>query len=409
MHRLPCSLASALLLTVGLTTVGLTTVTAPAHADAVPLPLCTDDAPRPCLVSVTRDGAPLPDGYDLNARTYSYASGARVVALTALHLGRDDLGAGDLGSTWSVTVDLGDLPPRVVSGKAADISVERTDGSSVVTVTGRPVTVSGECRRAATPWRCPEYNPVQDHDNRDRAAIFRVEITDATDWAWRDAAQRDAAAGLTVFTNLAGIERPALIRDRATRSRFLRVPVGSHRFRQDGSTLVDGRLQVRLPWSLLESLYRIDDPASMTSRGLEVVGAGVRATSTVTNDPVSEAVLVDISRIRFRKGGEVRRVGIRRGVLTPTRPSITNIDRCCDHRFTVFYEMAASRGVTVGAHEIRCVPIVKGPEVSEIVEVDSFQPDRHKFSGLRLEPYDCRVRALSDAGPSRWSQVVRSP
>lgn len=398
MHRILCALGTAVLMTAL-----LTTDATPARADAEPVPACSDGGPRPCLVSATRDGAPLPADYRINARTETTPSGAQVVALTALHHGQDDLGAGDLGSTWSVTVDLGDIAPRVVAGKATDVSVERAEESSVVTVTGRPVTVSGQCRRAATPWRCPEFNPVQDPDNRDRAAIFRITITDATDWAWSDDAQMGSASGLSVFVNVAGVERPALMTDRTTRSRFLRVPLGSHRFREDGTTLVNGRLQVRLPHPLLQSLYRIDDPASMTGAGLRVSGAGDRARTTVTQDPAGEAVLVDVARIRFKEGGQVRRVGIERGVLTPTRPTITRGSRCCERRLVLEWTAGTPRGSAITGYKIRCVSTGTGHVIT--VAPVSADSNWRKVTGLRLEPYDCAMRTLSEAGPSRWSPV----
>lgn len=306
MTRLLAGLGSALLGITLLTTAPATAQTARAGT----LPDCTEDGPRPCLVSVTRDGAALPDGYALHTRTQTFASGVRLIGLTASHSGQDDLGAADLGSTWSATVDLGDHPGTVVGGKAAGVVVERA--GTVVTISGRPVGISGECKRRFTPWRCPEWDDT-DFDVRDREAIFRLEISDAADWGWRSEGQRDAATGLTYVSNLAGMERPRLVRDRATRSRYLRIPVGSHRFRMDGTTLVNGRLQVRVPWTLLQRLYRISDPAALAPAGLRVSGAGKGARVTVTPDPATSSVLVDVRRIKFAKGGEVRRIAVRRG------------------------------------------------------------------------------------------------
>jgi hypothetical protein len=401
MHRLLCALGSALL---ALTL--LTTDATPAHAVAEDLPLCTDGGPRPCLVSVTRDGEALPDGYDLNGRTVTTASGRQYVALTPLHLGQDDLGAADLDATWSMTVDLGDLAPRVVTGKGADVTVERTADSSVVTVTGRPVTISGQCRRTSTSWRCPEFNPDQDDDNRDRAAILRVEIGDGTDWPWTGPAQLTSALGTEVFTNVAATAPPAVVKDKKSPSKFLRFPLGSHRFLEDGSTLVNGRLQVRLPYPLLQLLYRIPDPASMTPTSLRIAGAGAGAQTTFTNDPVGGGVLVDVTRIRFADGGSVRRVAIRRGAVTPTRPVITSAVRTNQRRGVITWTASTPRGAAIQGYESRC----SATETHHVL-VDPAGPDEgwEKFVGLRLEPYDCKVRALSAAGPSRWSATARIP
>lgn len=410
--RLPAALAAGLLTVAGLATVA---AAPPAVSDFVPSDAvtdCTAGGPRPCVLAFTRNGGPA-GGFEYQARSFTL-DGGRYVSLSVLKTGGDgfDLGAPALDDTFSATIDMGSAVPRVVTGKGRDAEVARNRATHVVTVTARPVVVSGQCKQSVYPWVCPEASvPTStDFNNVEWDAYLDFQVTDYGSYG--DAGLRDDLYGLDYFTNVAATSvPPEVVQDPATDAYLLKIDLANRRFRDDGTTLVQGRAELRVPHAFLHSAYGVPDPSLMTGASLAVTGGGAAATSSLTQD--GGAVVVVLDGVTFPDVGgaggpftrgtgpsSMRTVRVRRGTVTPTRPHVTAARRTTPARARVAFAGARPRGARVTGYAVRCTGPqtvrAKGPGPAVVVR------------GLqRGRAYRCQVRALSKAGPSAWSQARR--
>lgn len=396
---------------------------APAYPEALSpsaLSACGSPASAPCVVSVQVGGADMaaPYGY---VGTYT-AGSSKDVSFTAEKNGSDDLGAGELGTYWRVVIFMGNWAvPRVTSGKGQKVTVTRTHDSSgyTVTVTGEPVTVSGQCDGSGY---CPEewVATSPSFNNKEWAATFDLQITDYGSWS--DATQRDSFYGMNYFTNIAYTELPPQITYPSDPSLppYLLINAANRRYRQDGTTLVQGHSELRIPNSFLRVVYGVPNPADMTSSGIVVGGDGT-ATVSITQESGGGAMLVLIDRMHFPNvsgpapastafapstgtatstQSSIRHLRYRLGTITPTRPRNVTSKRTTRHRARVSFGPSRSRGAHVRGYLVRC-RIYSGKSFVRATGPGSPIVVTGLTAGHR---YVCRVRARSKAGPSVWSR-----
>jgi hypothetical protein len=386
------------------TTAAATAVAAPAAA--APLARCGPAVPRPCVESVTRDGIPVPDDAFIaltspgHALSFSLTDGS----------GSYDLGAPALSDVFVVTLDMGTWVPRVVDGKARDASVVRTrhgDGTYSVRVTAKPVTVSGQC--SGSGW-CPEADvPTTAHfNNLEWRALLDFRVSE---YQWAEPAQRDSFYGMNYFTNIAHVSLPPEVRYYGdTNARGLYIEVANRRYRENG-TLVRGEAEMRIPNSFLREVYEVPNPATL--RGSGIVVGGVGSAADVRREPGGDAMLVRLSGLTFNEAvssrlGErrvpaVKKVKIKRGLITPSTPRRVRADRVSPTKAVVKFRPSRVRGAKVRRYQVRCAPLRAAAPVREA------GVRRTRVVVKRLRPgtaYTCKVRAKSKVGSSRW--VVRN-
>jgi hypothetical protein len=206
---------------------------------------------------------------------------------------------------YSITINTKAILPGETFARGSDVKVDRQLdglGHHLVTFEQNPVRVAddsctgaGACTMTAT-RTLPGY--LDGHiDNL-------AHISDPDDEA--------AMRGFDLASNIDWVSSPLEL-DYVTNSIFLRV--NNAHFESDGSTVIQGLAEFKLPFPMLRRLYHVDDPASLTPAAFSVTGAGGAATTTVEVDPDGETVRVDIDGITFSK----KRLRIT-GDTRPTRP-----------------------------------------------------------------------------------------
>ncbi|HEX6208625.1 MAG TPA: fibronectin type III domain-containing protein, partial [Actinomycetota bacterium] len=275
-------------------------------------------------------------------------------------------------------------------GYAADATIERFASPNRVTVTASPVrmTDNDECS-PIWPWSCP-HQATNDFDGY-------LDVL-ATDYgAWADRAQREAMYGMDYTTNV-GLTSipPEIVNDPATGRERLLIRMANHHLYSD-ATLFEGFAHLRIPNLFLRRAYGVDHPSSLTGSGIDTAGTGSAATVSVMPEPGGGAMLVDIEGMRFSR----KRVRISRGVITPTKPKDVRARRT-PKRVRLRFTEAKQRGSKITRYRASCVrggtALTGGAKRSPVV-VKGLSP------GVK---YACRVRAISKAGPGRWSKKVRA-
>lgn len=389
-------------------TAGLISTAGPAAASGVAW--CDPVTPAPpCISSMTINGADVRSSPDWGIVADSYSvGGSNEIAVNLVRMDEEgwhyELGSASRDDDVVIKVLTGSLVPRLVSGKAQDTSVVRVGSGSAyeVTVSGTPVVVSGQCDQSSWPWTCPEFTGTGD-DPEEWDGIFNFTVSDYG--SWDDVAQRESFYGMNYFTNVAATSvPPEITEDPATGDPMLLIRMANRHYRSDGTTVVKGHGELRIPNAFLEEVYGIPDPATMTGSGLlPSLSGGGSGTVNAAQETGDTAMLVTYDNVEF----SARKLRIRTGVITPARPKRLSAYRTTARRGTVGYSESTPRGAEVTGYAGRCVA-VRGDDV-ETAAVEGADTRMH-FTGLRRGvAYDCKIRAKSKAGPSRWSKVVTIP
>lgn len=410
--------ASAALMASGLATVALT---APAQAADVPLQACGTSVPKPCIVSFTRNGSTSVGDFSVSGLSFN-DTGGRQLLMHIEKAGGDngglDLGAAARADTFSVTLDMGTMVPRIAAGKARDVSVtrKRSGGGFLLTITGKAILLAGQCDQSAWPWRCPEKNVVVNDpgyfNNVQWDGLWSAEIYDA-DYI-DDTALRNSLYGLDYFHNFAASEIPPQVQisgpdDVAS----LVISIANRRYLDDLSTLVVGHAELRIPDSFLRVGYGITDIASMTGSSVSVTGSGSGATTTVTHDEAGGALRVLIDNVTFPDimvaDGELRQraaasstkvLKVKRGVIKPKKGKVSFTNRIGPRKGSVGAKKAKARGAKITGYQAACIAgksVVTAKSKSRTVVLTGLTAGRG---------YKCKVRALSKAGPGGYSKAV---
>ncbi|WP_203335783.1 fibronectin type III domain-containing protein [Nocardioides limicola] len=398
----------------------LQAVAAPAAVAEGPLPVCTGGGPRPCVEQVLRNGAALSGGFGWFAN--ATGGSAKEISFNATLNDAHDLGAGSLSDTWSVTLDVGTwMSPRVVHGKGRNVKINRLGGGRVQVLV-QPVSVSGQCDGSGHCWE--HWVPTDPSDNNiEWAGLLDLRISDFAQWT--EVAQQSSFDGMHYLTNVAHTYLPPQVVALADGSQALRIEMENRRYREN-NTLVRGAAELRIPHAFLRQVYDVPDPATMTGAGLAVGGVGIGGYS-VTQDPAGGALLVRLSDITFpslygtpparaaaetrtftnARSTSVRRATVRLGVITPTRPKRIRANRVAPGRGVVRVGTPSkARGAKVRGYRARCRAVGS-------THVRKARSSTRRIVVRQLRPgvaYRCHVRALSAAGPSRWSvKAARMP
>jgi hypothetical protein len=390
MTRRTIVLAATLVTLAGLTVplVGAPAHAAPARPDIFPSEWCGNQAP-PCVVAASRNGVAITESdpvYAVSAAGALQPGGEFLtqwgIADVQVPGAFETLAPGDAGVPFSITVNVGAHPPRVVDEYAGGVSVSdsynRAAGTWDVTVSGTAVAqgVNADCN--ATTWTCP-------FDETSTIVAFQGEIGDWQQWS--NSAQWNHFDGLNQWTNAELTEIPPQISGNPLT--ITEQLANSHEL---NGQVFDGFWYGVLPNALLVDMG-INDPSTLTSAGISA-GAG---TGTVTVTPGAASTEIAITGITFSP----RTVRIKRGSITPTAPTSLSARRMSTTVAYLTFHAARPRGSYVRSYQGRCMaahhPTRYGTGSRLPVKVASLTP------GIG---YVCQVRAQSAAGYGPWSKAA---
>jgi hypothetical protein len=381
-------------------TAGIVTGAAPASATEVTW--C--DAAEPsdvCITAFEVDGEPKSSGdpeWRVQVQRFTVGLEWQILA-TVLRNGTEELL--DRDTTLMVTLETDQVVPRVVTGKGRDVTVTRIDngdGTHGVTVSGRPVQVAGQCNQEAWPWTCPEYSGEPGGTDPEQwQAYFDFHVTEYR--SWEDPDERDALSGLDFFHNIAATSVPPEVGYDGA-GPFLRVDLANRSFLADGTTRVLGRLDMRIPNTLLRDIYGIPDPSTLTRVGLDATLSGPGSgTLTVAPDPDGTAMRVTGRGITF----STRTLQVRTGTVTPTRPGKVRATRVKPRKARVQFAASTPRGAEVSGYAVRC----RNAKAGSVLRAGGTGSPVVVTKLRRGTAYQCSVRARSEVGPGPWSKAVR--
>jgi hypothetical protein len=410
--RTPSLLIAAALvastLTVGL--IGATATSSAAAGGFEERPCSTH--PAPCLVAASRNGTPITSAstnWEVLVTEEQDADGNRYFQWMVADIGGpDDLSTSD---DWILEFNTGTLDPRYTEGYAGTPYTERilnVDGSTFrLEYTAKPVLTAFACAPdGGWPTTCPAI--ATDDDTTGDPADDKVSVMLYGEV--QDKAGDEDFRGFDVAQNADEVNGPFL-ETASDGSQYLEAfMANSHQYDSNpGPTVtpVDfvGQVRWRLPYRMLKNWFGIPNPALMVPTSLKgrPDGTPSTATFTFTHEPVDNAWVVDATDIGFSK--KVLRV--KTGMITPTKPGDPRPYRTSAREGAVGYDLSSARGARVTGYLGRCVA-VRGDDV--VTASGDRTQSRLDFNGLRRDvAYDCKVRATSKVGPSRWSDVVRVP
>jgi hypothetical protein len=346
---------------------------------------CDHQAP-PCVVSATRNGTAISE----NDPTYvvsvtGYKQSGEFLATWNIAdyqiLGTyATLAPADAGVPFSITVDFGAHPPRVVDEYADGVSVAKNydtaTGTWDVTISGAavPQGVNADCD--ASTFTCP-YN------DSNTVVTFQGDIGD---WQqWPDSAQWNDFDGLDQWTNVEETEIPPQITGNP-----LTISEQLGNSHELNGQEFEGFWYGVLPNAVLVDMG-INDPATLTSAG---VSAGV-GTGTVTVTPGPTSTEIAITGITFSP----RTVRIKRGTITPSAPTGLSARRASAGVAYLTFRAARPRGSYVRSYEGRC----RAAHHTTRYGRGSRSP--LKVTSLtRRVSYVCQVRAKASVGYGPWSR-----
>jgi hypothetical protein len=387
MRKRTAVLAATLVTLVGFT-VPLTGASAQAtpvrpHIDASEW--CGNQAP-PCVVAASRDGVAITENNPAYAVSAAGSLQSDGEFLTQWGIGDalikgtyETLAPGDAGVPFSITVDVGAHPPRVVDEYAGGVTATDTDDSVAgnwdVTISGTAVEqgVNADCD--AITWTCPanETNTI---------VAFQGEIGD---WQqWPDSAQWNDFDGLDQWTNVELAEIPPQINGNP-----LTISEQLGNSHELNGTVFEGFWSAVLPNAVLVDMG-INDPSTLTSAGVSA-GAG---TGTVTVTPGPTSTEIAITGITFSP----RMVRIKRGTVTPNAPTKLTTSRASATVAYLSFLAARPRGSYVRFYQGRC------QAAHHTTRYATGPRSALKISGLtRGVSYTCQVRAAASVGYGPWS------
>ncbi len=384
MKRRATVLAAAFVTIAGLAVplVGASAQAMPERPSIDPGEWCGNHAP-PCVVSASRNGVAITQSdptYVVSA-SGSLQSGEFLtqwsIADAQIKGTYATLATGDAGVPFSITVDVGAHPPRVVDEYAGGVSVTDTQNGSTwdVTVSGTAVEqgVNADCN--AIKWTCPQ-------NETNTIVAFQGEIGDWQQWS--DSAQWSDFNGLDQWTNVELTEIPPEITGNPL---TISEELGN-------SHELNGQVFQGFWYGVLPNAFLVDmginDPATLTSAGISAsVGTG---TVTVTPGPTSTEIA--ITGITFSH----RTVHIKRGKITPRAPTGLTARRASATVAYLTFRRARPRGSYVRSYEARC------QAAHHITRYGTGRRSPVKVTSLtRGVSYVCQVRARASVGYGPWS------
>jgi hypothetical protein len=365
--------------------VGASAQATPARPDIYPSEWCGNQAP-PCVVSASRNGVAITESdptYAVSAAGSKQSGGEFLtqwgIADAQIHGSYETLAPGDVGVRFSITVNVGAHPPRVVDEYAGGVGVadiyDRATGTWDVTVSGTAVEqgVNADCD--ATTWTCPQ-------DETNTIVAFQGEIGDWQQWS--DPAEWNDFDGLDQWTNVELTEIPPQLTGNPLT--FSEELGNSHEL---NGQVFEGFWYGVLPNAVLVDMG-INDPSTLTSAG---ISAGV-GTGTVTVTPGPTSTEIAITGITFSP----RMVHIKRGAITPNAPTGLSTRRASATVAYLTFRAARPRGSYVRSYEGRCMA------AHHTTRYGTGSRSPVKITSLtRGVSYVCQVRARASVGYGPWS------
>jgi hypothetical protein len=352
---------------------------------------CADANPAPCVVSAKRNGVALTSSdsqFEVQSTGELSVDGVAYFGFLVAQApgGSTALSVSD---TWQFTFDTGSMQPAYTEAFAGVPDVDRVsdgDGTYHVTYTAKPILYTTGCdENASWPLPCTETATSEE-------VKLQVEVQDrsGTEFANFDRSQSPQSVnGIFLETATDG-------------SRYLSSEMVNSHFLTDGSTVYHGEVRFRIPYAMLRDSFGVPDPSTMVASSLSgtVNGSATMGTWSVAHDPKGGGMFVDVSDLTF----SVKRIKVRRGTITPTRPTITRTTRISATSGRIAYSLSRARGAKVTGYDARCVSA--GGHVVTKTKTTPTSPI--SVGGLkRGTSYTCKVRARSKVGPSTWSLGVK--
>jgi hypothetical protein len=358
-------------------------------------PLCSDPSATGvvCLVSATRDGV------DASSRVYVSTDTSSGWWLGMYYVGNisggEDLGASELGHTWTITINTRANVPRVSSVYGTPGTVQRTVSGAdhVIAITSTPVKFADNSFCNSITAVCPVQS-LQDW------TLLQGEVDDPR-WVPYSTVSPSAWDGANTWTNIEETFFPPILGAGGA----LSVQVSNSHLWHDG-TLVHGFLVQELPYALLKAVMGVDDPASLSGSGVvTTISAGGSGTFAVTLNDAVGILTVAASDITFSK----RVVTIKHGVIVPRAGVVSRAYRTAAHT-TVDARVlhGVSRGSRVLGYQVRCLRYV-GTHLTTVRYGTSTSPAKLLIAVGRVPTGGrvvCEVRVRSKAGYGPWSKPV---
>ena len=258
-----------------------------------------------------------------------------------------------------------------------------------MTIAGNPVEYNNNtgCDFSTSIPTCP-FQATSDY-----AAYFQIQVGDYNLPSLYTAAQIPTFYGMNMWTNIDETGLPPEIVSTPSGNELVLQLADQHEF-PDGTTFV-GYFHLLIPDSFLESVYGVNDPATISTSGVAAsIGSG---TVTVTQQP--GALEVDITGITFTH----RTLIIRAGVITPAAPRGVRARRTGTHTGRIAFSPARPRGAKVTGYEVTC-----RSGHSKVTARGRRSPV--KIKGLRAAlGYRCTVAGTSKPGLGASSAAARMP
>lgn len=372
------------------------TATAPAVA-ALPSPWCATGHPTPCLERLWHDGAEITSTDPAYSFLFLEDNGwdppvGGGFTWEFLKNGGYDMGGAETGHTFRALVNTGALEPRTTFGFAERVGVNflpDTGTGHRVDLSVKPVSMIFACRVDPTTGAttCPHTGAPGD-----TIQAMAYGTVDSGGW-WGGPAIRDQVKGLELFTNVHVVSTPPDFSVDAAGSTAMTVQLDNSHQYSDG-TLFEGFADYRVPHQMLRDVFNIPDPDTMTGSSLTTTVSGLSTPVTFAQD--GDAVRVHIGPITFSE----RQVKVKTGTITPTRPSGVRANWLASGSARVALQASSPRGAKVRGYLAQCQRTVGGDRATRTARRSPVL-----VPGLdRTSAHKCRVRALSVAGPSRWSR-----
>lgn len=381
-----------------LATIGSVMAASSAHAASIPttpLPACGGAVTSRCVESISVNGTPVvyPTDPTVGSGPYDvYAVRYTLDGAKYFHVDVDgDTAAMSTADEWDIVLNTGEVFPGETEERGQDVRVNRgmSGGSHTVRFRMKPVRIAYDgCTSAGA---CGAVAALLD------PAALSATVDDLGYYTDPDDAA--AARGFDFAFNTDWASKPLQF-DWATNT--IRLDVANAHFEPDGTTVVKGRAEFRLPNAMLTRFYNVDDPASLTPAAFVVTGSGGSATTSVVVEPGS--VHVDIANMTFSK----RKLRIQ-GRTYPRKPGNLRTIRKSGAKAVIKSSGARPRGSKIRGYKAVCRP---GRGTTVKAQTTRRNPLPIRVRGLAPgKRYVCTVRAKSRAGlgTKGTTRIPRTP
>jgi hypothetical protein len=384
---------------------GLASVVAsPATADPIPAgnwPMCgtaSDDDGQYCIVSVTKDGLPVP-ALDCGTPGSYEEPYVDLIGAGDVRFGLDkttvDSGGcagtdGDVDPTvtWQYVVNTGSIVPRELYGRIRNVTFSTSGGPSSggykFTLTFRPTPVSLTDAPCDYDGGCGDDTTAADYDYNGFVTGYVTDLASS-------GLSPSEIANRTGYVHVYSAQYAYEFYDADTNS--IEVRMANTHLMADATTPVQGNYQSFLPDAMLVNELNVPDPTTLTTGSFSItrVGSG-SAPATVTR--VAGGVEISIPNIHFSNP----RYRIHPKPTVPGTPRRVKVSKPSAHSAKVgFKRPLANGGAAITKYQARCQ---KG---SGAWHMASAGGSPVIVKSLPRGSVACQVRAVNRLGAGPWS------